>query len=88
MGRHKRNEGPYMMRRKIIYTALISLMLNPCVFADTSQERPEAPVAPSETDLKIIAAMEDLELMDLVENMDLIKDLEFIIEEDQNEKKN
>ena len=39
----------------------------------------------SEEDLKVVAVMEILQLMDLAEEMDMVKDLNYLIEDDQNE---
>ncbi len=39
----------------------------------------------SPEDLKVVAVMDILELMDLADNMDMVKDINYLIEEDQNE---
>jgi len=44
---------------------------------DTAQLSPD--------DLKVVAVMEILELMDLAEELDMVKDINYLIEDDQNE---
>ncbi len=39
----------------------------------------------SPNDLKVVAVMEILEMMDLAEEMDMVKDINYLIEDDQNE---
>ena len=39
----------------------------------------------SDEDLKVVAVMEILENMDLAEEMDMVKDINYLIEDDQNE---
>lgn len=56
------------------------------VFADDSGTKTNSP-EPEKQDMPVIAAMEFLQMMDMVENIDLLKDFEYFIEEDGNENK-
>jgi hypothetical protein len=46
---------------------------------------PEQPEGLSAKDLKVVAVMEILQLMDLSDEMDMVKDINYLIEDDQNE---
>jgi hypothetical protein len=53
-----------------------------------SAEKPaaEQPEGLSEADLKVVAVMEILQLMELAEEMDMVKDINYLIEDDPNER--
>lgn len=60
-----------------------------CLFLGASAVQAGEKQAPAETagispeDLKVVAVMDVLELMDLAEELDMIKDINYLIEEDQ-----
>jgi hypothetical protein len=45
------------------------------------------PVGIKPEDLKVVAAMEDLKLMDVAEDLDMLMDINYLIEDDQHENK-
>lgn len=45
---------------------------------------PEQPESLSPEDLKVVAVMEILQLMDLAEELDMVKDFNYLIEDDPN----
>jgi hypothetical protein len=69
------------------FFAIIFLYL--CMGAASVQAgEKQAPINAAELspeDLKVVAVMEILELMDLAEEMDMVKDINYLIEDDQNE---
>ena len=72
------------------FFAIIFLYL--CMGAASVQAgEKQAPINAAELspeDLKVVAVMEILELMDLAEEMDMCKDFNYLIEEEQNGKQN
>lgn len=62
-----------------------------CLLAGASPVRaaekpvPEQPEGLSAEDLKVVAVMEILQLMELAEEMDMVKDINCLIEDDPNE---
>lgn len=69
---------------------LIIMMLL-CLFAGTASAQPEEEDPPtvsaelSPEDLKIVAELETLQLLELAEDLDMLKDINYLIEDDQNE---
>ena len=69
---------------------LIIIMLL-CLFAGTAwaqseEEYPSTVSAElSPEDLKIVAELETLQLLELAEDLDMLKDINYLIEDDQNE---
>jgi hypothetical protein len=65
-----------------------------CLLAAASPARAAEKIVPAQTeslspeDLKVVAMMEILQLMDLAEEMDMCKDLNYLIEEKQNGNQN
>jgi hypothetical protein len=63
-----------------------------CLLAGASSVRaaekpvPEQPEKLSSEDLKVVAVMEILQLLDLAEEMDIVKDINYLIEDDPNER--
>jgi hypothetical protein len=49
--------------------------------------KPVKPVEIKPEDLKVVAAMEDLKLMDVAEDLDMLIDINYLIEDDQHENK-
>jgi hypothetical protein len=49
------------------------------------KESPPNPAELSPEDLKVVAVIEILQIMDLAEEMDMVKDINYLIEDDQNE---
>jgi len=67
-------------------TIILACLLIGAVSARAAEKQP--PMNPTETsaeDLKVVALMEILEMMDLAEEMDMVKDINYLIEDDQNE---
>jgi hypothetical protein len=62
-----------------------------CLFAGVASAQPEEGESPSVSeelspeDLKIVAELETLQLLELAEDMDMLKDINYLIEDDQNE---
>ncbi len=46
-----------------------------------------APAPPDAQDMKVIAVMEILQMLDMTEEMEMIKEMEYLVEDDQNESK-
>ncbi len=49
------------------------------------KESPLNPQPLSPEDLKVVAVMEILDIMELAEEMEMVKDINYLIEDDQNE---
>jgi hypothetical protein len=74
-----------MMGRLLAHFVLILMLVAGPVHAqDKAAKAP--PPAPTSEDLKIIAMMEELQLMDMAKDMEMIKDMEHLVEENQNER--
>lgn len=70
---------------------LVCLLIGVSSVAAVEKGKPVKPATPAEIkpeDLKVVAAMEDLKLMDVAEDMDMLKDINYLIEDDQHENKN
>jgi hypothetical protein len=71
---------------------LIAMMIL-CLFPGDAWTQPaEAPLPTasagiSPEDLKVVAELETLQLLDLAEDLDMLKDINYLIEDDQNEAK-
>jgi hypothetical protein len=69
---------------------LIAMVLL-CLFAGdvwaqpSEEERPTASTEISPEDLKVVAELETLQLLELAEDLDMLQDINYLIEEDQNE---
>jgi hypothetical protein len=67
------------------------IMLLLCLFAWTASAQPaeEDPttvsVEISSEDLKVVAELETLQLLELAEDLDMLKDINYLIEDDKNE---
>jgi hypothetical protein len=66
-------------------TIILLCLLMGATSAQAGEKQPINPAALSPEDLKVVAVMGILELMDLVEEIDMIKDINYLIEDDQNE---
>jgi hypothetical protein len=67
---------------------LIQLMLILWVTAGPAwgaEESPKPPSPPTEEDLKVIAYMEILRMMDLAQELEMVKEMEYLTEENRNE---
>jgi hypothetical protein len=74
-----------MMGRLLAQFVLILMLLaGPVHSQDKAAKAP--PPDPTPEDLKIIAMMEELQLMDMAKDMEMIKDMEHLAEENQNER--
>jgi hypothetical protein len=66
-------------------TLVLVCLLVGATAAQAGEKQSPAPGAPSPEDLKVVAMMETLQLMDLAQEMDMVKDINYLIEDDQNE---
>ena len=70
---------------KFITIILVCLLMGAVSARAAEKQDPMNPTATSAEDLKVVAVMEILEMMDLAEEMDMVKDINCLIEDDQNE---
>jgi hypothetical protein len=74
-----------MMGRLLAQIVLILMLVaGPAHARDKAAKAP--PPQPTAEDLKIIAMMEELQLMDMAKDMEMIKDMDHLVEENQNER--
>jgi hypothetical protein len=76
-----------MNRRWTIFIMLALLLWNTSVLAGDRSVKAKPPPKPSREDMKVIAAMDTLELMDLAESMEIVKDMDVLLEENRHAKK-
>ncbi len=72
------------MRKLLTKLTLCLLMGTATAWAGENQAVAK-PASVSPEDEKVVAVLELLQLMDLAEEFDMVKDLEFLIEDDQDE---
>ena len=70
---------------RIFSMLLLCLLLGAGSLWAAGNAAPAGEVKLSPEDCQVVAAMEILELLDLVEEMDMIQDINYLIEEDQND---
>ena len=63
---------------------VMCLLLGATSIHAAGQQAPAKPEELSPKDREVVAVMEILQLMDLAEELDMIKDINYLIEEDQN----
>jgi|WetSurMetagenome_2_1015567.scaffolds.fasta_scaffold1427580_1 hypothetical protein len=78
---------------KSVVVILLCLLLGASPVAAAKKGKSVKPAKSEEIkpeDLKVVAAIEDLKLMDIVEDMDMLKDkdINYLIEDNQNENEN
>jgi hypothetical protein len=75
------------MMKGVINIMILSLLLGatPVSSAEKKQQDKQTEINPE--DLKVIAEMENLKLMDLVEHMDILEDINYFVEDEQDENK-
>ena len=71
--------------QRFLFSILVCLLMGaaPVWTAENNVSKP--PVELSPEDRKVVAAMEILQLMDLTKEMEMLKDMNTLIEDDQNE---
>lgn len=75
------------MQRFLARIIILCLLGITPAWAGEEPNRKKNTSAPSQQDLEVIALMDLLSMLDAVEDMEMIKDLEYLIEDDQNEQK-
>ena len=73
------------MMPKLVAIIVLCLLAGATPVRAAEKPAPEQPESISAEDLKVVAAMEILQLMDLAEDMNMVKDMDYLIEDDANE---
>lgn len=69
-----------------LFIILVCLLVGAAPVRAAEKKAAASPEELSPGDRKVAAMMEVLELMDLADAMDMVKDINYLIEEDQNER--
>jgi hypothetical protein len=73
------------MMPKLAAIILLCLLAGATPVRAAEKAAPERSESISAEDLKVVAVMEILQLMDLAEDMNMVKDMDYLIEDDANE---
>lgn len=72
---------------EFITVVILCLMIGASWVEAAEKESPTEQAEIDAEDLKVVAEMENLQLIDVVEDMDMLKDINYLIEDDQEDDK-